>query len=620
MFIANKNDFNHIKYKKYRNILTSVLRNAEKLFYKKALSNCCNNSKKTWSILNNIIKGSTFSNYLNTTLSADDFNLYFSNVGKNLAKDFNSNSGCNSNLHVHYLSSHNTNTFYLTPVTNSEIFNIIIHTNNKNSTEIYNINMSLIKQLNTELSPILCSLFNKSFNEGVFPDCFKIAKVIPLHKKGNKNILDNFRPISLLPQFSKNYEKLFKKRLLCFINKYNILNDNQFGFRQNYSTEDALHHLSETVCAELENTNNCAVLSIDLKKAFDTLDHNILINKLDNIGIRGLPKVLLSSYLSNRSQYVKLNGAISNMERISFGVPQGSVLGPLLFLIYINDMPNILKYFTPIIFADDTNLIFSSKSFDILQTNIQDDLYNLTHWIFSNKLTLNVKKTKVMLYNIRNSKSKKKLELKVYNGIIEQVNHLSFLGIIIDDKCNWNYHINYIRSKLSRSIAIINKIKHKLPLQNRIQLYHSIFESHLNYCSSIWGSTFLSNIQSIIILQNRVIQNLFFSFNVDIDTIYKKFNLLKFQDNININILKYINRYMTKSLPIILQYLFTQNSNIYKPLSKKLVLPKIRTHRKSFCLTNKAPEICNVLPASFHKLMNKKTFKTNIKLFITSSY
>ena len=120
-----------------------------------------------------------------------------------------------------------------------------------------------------------------------------------------------------------------------------------------------------------------------------------MINKLDNIGIRGLPKVLLSSYLSNRSQYVKLNGDISNMERISFGVPQGSVLGPLLFLIYINDIPNILKYSTPIIFADDTYLMFSSKSFDILQTNIQDDLYNLTYWLFSNKLTLNVKKPKL---------------------------------------------------------------------------------------------------------------------------------------------------------------------------------------------------------------------------------
>ena len=133
--------------------------------------------------------------------------------------------------------------------------------------------------------------------------------------------------------FSLNSQKFMKNYLKKdFINKYKILNENQFGFRQNYSTEDALHHLSETVCVELENTINCAVISIDLKKAFDTLDHNILINKLDNIGIRGLPKVLLSSYLSNRSQYVKLNGAISNMERISFGVPQGSVLGPLLFL------------------------------------------------------------------------------------------------------------------------------------------------------------------------------------------------------------------------------------------------------------------------------------------------
>ena len=189
------------------------------------------------------------------------------------------------------------------------------------------------------------------------------------------------------------------------------------------------------------------------------------------------------------------------------------------------------------------------------------------------------------------------------------MNHLSFLGIIIDDKCNWNYHINYIRTTLSKSIDIINKIKHKIPLKNRIQIYHSIFESHVNYCSSIWGSTFLSNIQPIIIFQNRVITNSFFSFNLDIDTIYKKFNLLKFQDIIKINILKYINRYMTKSLPIILQYLFTHNSNMYKHLSTQLVLPKIKTHRKSFCLTDKAPEIWNELPASFRKLMNKKLFK-----------
>ena len=189
------------------------------------------------------------------------------------------------------------------------------------------------------------------------------------------------------------------------------------------------------------------------------------------------------------------------------------------------------------------------------------------------------------------------------------MNHLSFLGIIIDDKCNWNYHINYIRTTLSRSIDIINKIKHKIPLKNRIQIYHSIFESHVNYCSSIWGSTFLSNIQPIIIFQNRVITNSLFSFNLDIDTIYKKFNLLKFQDIIKINILKYINRYMNKSLPIILQYLFTHNSNIYKHLSTQLVLPKIITHRKSFCLTDKAPEIWNELPASFRKLMNKKLFK-----------
>ena len=231
--------------------------------------------------------------------------------------------------------------------------------------------MFLIKKISIEISPILSYLFNRVFSEGVFPNILKIAKVIPLFKKSDKSKPENYRPISLLPQFSKILEQLIKNRLLKLLDKFNIISKYQYGFRNKISTADALVDVIETVCQKLENLNKCAILSIDLRKAFDTLNHDILLKKLYVYGIRGISLDLLKSYLSNRMQYVFNKDIKSNLKNIKCGVPQGSVLGPILFLLYINDLPNISSIFKPILFADDTTLIFSDTSISKLENKMQ---------------------------------------------------------------------------------------------------------------------------------------------------------------------------------------------------------------------------------------------------------
>ena len=231
----------------------------------------------------------------------------------------------------------------------------------------------------------------------------------------------------------------------------------------------------ETVCQKLENLNKCAILSIDLRKAFDTLNHDILLKKLYVYGIRGISLDLLKSYLSNMMQYVFNKDIKSNLKNIKCGVPQGSLLGPILFLLYINDLPNISSIFKPILFADDTTLIFSDTSISKLENKMQCGIDQLYVWLNINKLSLNIYKTNILLFNIRNINDNVKLKLKIDNKEIRNVEMIKFLGIIIDNKLDWNRQIHYVCTKLSRSIAILNKVKSKLNSKALVLLYNYFF-------------------------------------------------------------------------------------------------------------------------------------------------
>ena len=255
-----------------------------------------------------------------------------------------------------YLSDRICSSLFLTPVTSIEVNDLINILNPSKSVGPNSIPIKLLKIIGCSVSPLLALLVNQSFQSGIFPDKLKIAKVISIFKKGNPELPSNYRPISLLPIFSKIFEKVMYKRLHRFLEIHKVLYSLQFGFQENHSIDHALVSLTEAVRSTLDNKRLGCGIFIDLQKAFDTVNHRILLSKLEHYGILGCALAWFRSYLSDRKQYVSVNGSNSNLLSITCGVPQGSVLGPLLFLIYINDLPNASKKLTFYLFADDTNI------------------------------------------------------------------------------------------------------------------------------------------------------------------------------------------------------------------------------------------------------------------------
>ena len=305
-----------------------------------------------------------FNNYFSSIASKTKFNVSFSH------KHFSD-----------FLKNRSSISFFISPSDKTEIENVISSLDSNKSVGPNSIPNKILKLLKNDISSQLSEIFNISFSSGVFPSILKIAKVIPIHKKDSKLDFSNYRPISLLSNIEKILERLMYNRMYKFFSDNDLIYPLQFGFRHKYSTVHALISLTENIRKNLDEDNIGCGIFVDLQKAFDTVEHDILLSKLEHYGIRGLANEWFISYLSNRKQYVSINGYDSNLADVKFGVPQGSVLGPLLFLIYINDLNKALKLCKVHHFADDTNLIYFSKSVYRLNKYINLDLKNLTYSI-----------------------------------------------------------------------------------------------------------------------------------------------------------------------------------------------------------------------------------------------
>lgn len=299
----------------------------------------------------------------------------------------------------------------------------------------------------------------------------KIAKVIPLYKTGNKHFT-NYRPISLLPQFSKIPEKLFNNRLDTFIVKHKFLSDSQYGFSPNRSTSLAIIEAIEEITNTVEQKKYAVGIFIDIKKAFDAINHNLLLKKLERYGIIGIVSDWIKSYLQKRQQFVMLGDVCSSCLDIVCGVPQGSVLGPKLFILYINDICRESQVLKLVLFADDTNIFGSGENLKEVLDEVTKEMSKLKIWIDRNKLSLTLNKTKIMLFG--NHRINEQVQIQIDGVQIERVHENKFLGVIIDEKISWKPHIIHIQTKLSRSISVLNKAKQVLDHKSLHILYCSI--------------------------------------------------------------------------------------------------------------------------------------------------
>lgn len=415
------------------------------------------------------------------------------------------------------------------------------------------------------------------------------------------------------------------KRLYIFFEHGNILYESQYGFREKHSTSQAvLEFITDTIEA-LENRKSTLGIFLDLSKAFDTINHNILLRKLYYYGIRGIAFDWVKSYLSNRSQYVQYQNCNSVHMPIVCGVPQGSVLGPLLFLIYMNDLPNCLES-KSVLFADDTSLYKSSVNIKDLYCKMNIELNKLSDWFKANKLSLNVAKSNYILISNVHDRARHVHLLKVNNIIIERTRCVKFLGMHIDECLTWNDHIKICRAKIASSIYAINRMKHIIPKEYMRTLYFSIVYPYLSYGIPIWGGTYNIHKNKMITIQKRAVRVLSNAkYNAHTDPLFRELKILKLADIYRVEILKIVVRHLNNNLPEPISKLFILNSEICLRRTRQILdlyVAKCRTTLATQHIVYKGPKFWNLLPAEMKdwRSMSLKSFSSKLIKYIFEQY
>ena len=388
------------------------------------------------------------------------------------------------------------------PIISAEVENAI--SNLKSSGSIFSFSSAVLEETKGIISNVLSYIFNLCVTQGYFPEELKIGRITPIFKKGSKTLINNYRPVCNLSPFSKIFEKIVHNRMIEFITKNKIFSNSQFGFRKGMGTDSALIDFTDFIYKGLLKRHNVGSIFMDLSKAFDVMDHNILESKLEHYGFRGKFLEFLMSFIRNRKYFVHVNGFNSTTKTVNIGVPQGSTLGPLFFLLFINDMENCSKILKFIQFADDTTLLFSSSNIDQLNEILETEGNKVVMWLKANKLIINLTKTNCMLFS--NKQGDPQIRIKLDDTHLEALSETTFLGVVIDNKLTWKYHIKHISNKISKSIAILRILRFSFPKHILRMIYMSLIFSHINYCNIIWGSACNSTLEPLFRLQKKAIR------------------------------------------------------------------------------------------------------------------
>ena len=409
------------------------------------------------------------------------------------------------------------------------------------------------KLLVDRISIMISDIFNRSLQEGVFPDRLKLSYIKPLFKALDRFSFQNYRPITSLNLLSKLLEKLMNCRLNNYLDKHSLISQHQYGFKKGFSTSDALLRFTNEVVNALNDRIYLVAVYLDLSKAFDTVNHKILLSKMERLGIRGLALDWYRSYLKDRTVQVEVDKILSKKMVVNIGVPQGSVTAPTLFLIYINDMCNVSDALDMVQFADDTTLYMVGDNLTELSYRMSGELAKIDRWLVANRLSLNLTKTSYMVFSHNNIPDDPKISVR--NVDIDRVHKTSFLGINIDDQLKFSYHVDSVARKLSRSAGAIYRMSSIAPASVLLTLYYSLFYPHVIYGITVWGNSSEGNMNKISRVHNRIMrlfaqitdENSFKLLNIR--GVYKYFTLITFYKYVNNKTYPYFSNILSELVP-----------------------------------------------------------------------
>ena len=614
------------QFKCARNQANNAIKQAKKRYFSDNLKTSKGNPRKTWNLINELTSRNTSksSNILeiqvdNRTIStpgdmAEALNDHFTNIGQVLAQEVPA-----AEVNPEFYLSHTDKAFCLKTPSLDVVINLLRNIDEKKATGLDMIPSKLLKMAASIVTPSLTAIFTKSIITGVYPTEWKMARVTSVFKKGVKSNLNNYRPISVIPVVLKVFEKIVYDQLYQYLNDNQLLSSCQSGFRTLHSTLTALLEATNSWSVNIDNGFLNGVVFIDLKKAFDTIDHEIILRKLSYFGADQATAKWFQSYLSNRTQRCNVNGNLSSASTVTCGIPQGSILGPLLFLMYINDLPNCLRVAARRMFANDTSITLSAKTVADLKLAVTSDLNNLTCWLRANKLSLNVAKTELMIIGSRQRLNAQceEIDISIDDRTIKRVDHTKSLGLTIDAQLSWSKHIDEISKKVSSAIGALKRVRPFIPTDVAVQICNALILPHFDYCSPVWDGLSGCLSDKLQKLQNRatrVITQSPFDTSSNLLLTMLKWEKLSLRCKKQKALIMY--KTLKELAPDYLQCLFTQhhvNDYNLRNLEGKLSLPKPNTNylKRSFCYSGAC--LWNNLPQELKSVCSIGQFKRGIK-------
>lgn len=550
-------------FKRLRNEYVAELRKSKRQYYYDKLDKCGDDSSKVWRVLKELL---TVTSRPVSRVEADGRIIEDPSQVADVLNNFfiDSIAKINENIRkvpyedaIHY--DHEVMKDIIMP-SKEDLHNILKKNKKKGSGEL---NSTVIKECWEELGDVVFRIVEKCINEGVMPDLLKSSTITPIPKVKGSYKPEDFRPINVLPALDKGIESIVHENITHFIKVNNILSECQSGFREQHSTESAILLVLENWRRALDMGILVLAVFIDLKRAFETINRNTLLKKLEKMKICGKTLKLIEELLSNRKQKVKINGHLSQERDIPVGLPQGSRLAPLLFLLFINDLNKVLKYCKIHLFADDTLIYIEGTDVKDMTSKLNEDLGRLADWMAANTLSVNVKKTKGMLLS-RKDVPIEEVKLTMEGDTIEIVEEFRYLGAIIDKKLSFESHFDFVKKKIRKKLSVFRRLRSILPKKEKLRIFNAILRPHFGYCISLFFGCNKNHIREMEVLQNQAMRVILRRpYDANVQRMLKELDWISFSDMIDIESMTIIFKIHKGLLPSYLRNLLTKFNEVH---------------------------------------------------------